>query len=109
GVTASNYLFALDAATGEKLWQFVPERTGPSNVNRGVAYWRKGDRQQLMYAFQSWLYAVDPESGLPIPTFGDNGRVSLRSGLGAAAADKFVASTTPGTIFNDLIIMPIRV
>lgn len=109
GVTASNYLFALDAATGEELWQFVPERTGPSNVNRGVAYWRKGDRQQLMYAFQSWLYAVDPESGLPIPTFGDNGRVSLRSGLGEAAADKFVASTTPGTIFNDLIIMPIRV
>ncbi len=109
GVTASNHLFALDAATGEELWRFAPDDTGPGTVNRGVAYWEKGGQQRLMYAFRSWLYAIDPASGQPISTFGENGRVSLRSGLGAAAADKFVVSTTPGTLFDDLIIMPTRV
>ncbi len=110
GVTASNYLFALDAATGDELWRFVPEQqTGPSNVNRGIAYWSKGEQHRILFAFQSWLYAIDPASGGPITSFGDNGRVSLRSGLGASAVDKFVVSTTPGTIFDDLIIMPTRV
>lgn len=110
GVTASNHLFALNAATGEELWRFTPDDgTGPSNVNRGVAFWEKEGQRQLMYAFQSWLYAIDPGSGQPISTFGDNGRVSLRSGLGEAASDKFVVSTTPGTLFNDLIIVPTRV
>lgn len=109
GVTASNYLFALDAATGSELWLFEPDSTGSPQVNRGIAYWQHGDDRRILYAFQSWLYAVDATTGKPIPAFGENGRVSLRKGLGEAAADKFVVSTTPGTIFEDLIVMPIRV
>src|SRR5690606_22106442 len=44
-----------------------------------------------------------------IDSFGDEGRVSLKSGLGESAAEKFVISTTPGTLFEDKIIMPLRV
>ena len=40
-------------------------------------------------------------------TFGDSGRVSLKSGLGANAEKKYVNSRTPGTVFEDLIIMPL--
>ena len=109
GLTASNYLFALNAATGEELWRFRPDSIGSSTVNRGVAYWEKGQDHRILYTFQSWLYAVEAETGKPITSFGENGRVSLHRGLGKAAADKFVVSTTPGTIFENLIIMPTRV
>ena len=108
GVTASNKLFALDAANGRELWGFSPESTGPSNVNRGVAFWSKGSDQRILFAFQTWLYAIHPKTGKPISGFGDGGRVSLKSGLGESSANKFVSSTTPGTIFEDLIIMPLR-
>lgn len=107
-VTASNHLFALDAETGRELWRFAPESKGASNVNRGVAYWENGKDKRILFAYQTWLYAVNAISGKPITSFGDGGRVSLRSGLGAASEDKFVSSTTPGTIFGDLIIMPLR-
>lgn len=109
GVTASNYLFALDAANGRELWRFESDSTGPSNVNRGLAYWEKDNDRRILFAAQSWLYAIDPVTGKPIPTFGEGGRVSLRAGLGAENADKFVVSTTPGTVYGDIVIMPIRV
>jgi len=107
-VTASNHLFALNAATGQELWRFSPGKKGELNVNRGVAYWSKGNDKRIMFAYQTWLYAVNAITGKPILSFGDGGRVSLRSGLGEQSATKFVSSTTPGTIFGDLIIMPMR-
>ncbi len=109
GVTASNHLFALDAGTGAERWRFQPDSTASAQVNRGVAHWRRGDDRRILYAYQSWLYAVNADTGEPIHAFGDHGRVSLREGLGDAAGDKFVVSTTPGTVFEDLIVMPIRV
>lgn len=109
GITASNHLFALDAATGQELWRFVPDSTGASHVNRGLAYWERGDDRRIFFSAQSWLYAVDMATGQPVQSFGDGGRISLGAGLGPESADKFVASTTPGTVYGDIIIMPIRV
>ncbi len=113
GVTASNGLFAVDAATGKERWKFWggTEKSVFSN-NRGITYW-PGEKQKhparLMYSFGEWLYAVNAETGEKIPSFGEDGRVSLKSGLGESAKDKFVISTTPGTLFEDKIIMPLRV
>lgn len=111
GVTASNGLFAVDAATGKELWKFWggAERSVFNN-NRGVTYWSDNDHpSRLMYSFGEWLYAVNAETGEKIASFGEEGRVSLKSGLGENAGDKFVISTTPGTLFEDKIIMPLRV
>lgn len=55
------------------------------------------------------LYAVNALSGKPIVEFGNGGSVSLKTGLGESAKEKFVISNTPGTIFEDLIIMPMRI
>ncbi|SDL64702.1 quinoprotein glucose dehydrogenase [Daejeonella rubra] len=107
-ITASNHLFALDAASGRELWRFAPEKKGPSNVNRGIAYWEKGKDKRILFAHLTWLYAINPSTGKPIPSFGEGGRVSLKSGLGEDAASEFVSSTTPGTIYGDLIVMPMR-
>ncbi|QNL51977.1 PQQ-binding-like beta-propeller repeat protein [Olivibacter sp. SDN3] len=108
-LTASNQLFALDAATGEELWRFREVSEGQSHVNRGMAYWAKGNDKRLLFTSQSYLYAIDAETGKSITSFGESGRISLRTGLSESAADKFVVSTTPGTIYQDLIMMPIRV
>ncbi len=114
GVTASNQLFALDAATGKERWRFA-ESGGASSLstNRGVVYWRSskpGDTTpaRILYAYGSSLYAINTSTGKPISDFGTDGHTSLKSGLGPTAEDKFVISNTPGTLFEDLIVMPLR-
>jgi len=109
GITASNHVFALDAATGKQKWKYVQPGEGTANINRGVTYWEEGNDKRIIYAYSSSLYALNAETGKIIESFGDKGQVSLKSGLDASTGDKFVGSTTPGTLFNDLIIMPIRV
>ncbi|MCF0057923.1 PQQ-binding-like beta-propeller repeat protein [Dyadobacter sp. CY356] len=108
GVTATNQVFALDAATGKEKWKFAAGKAGGLNTNRGVTYWTSGSESRILYAYDSWLYALDANTGQPIKSFGEDGKVSLKKGLGETAKDKFVISNTPGTLFEDLIMMPLR-
>ncbi|MGC1242002.1 MAG: PQQ-binding-like beta-propeller repeat protein [Chryseosolibacter sp.] len=105
-VTANAEPFALDAATGKEIWRI--RNTSKNNViMRGVSYWEDGDDQRILYTREHWLCAADALTGEPVMTFGDSGRVSLKTGLGANAEKKYVVSRTPGTVFEDLIIMPL--
>src|SRR5690606_23967769 len=88
GITTSNHLFALNAATGEELWRFMPDASARRHNSRGLAYWKKGEDKRLFFVSGSDLYAVDAETGKAIETFGDSARVSLRTGLREDAADK---------------------
>lgn len=105
-VTATGEPFALDAATGEELWR-IPDTTGRRVIMRGVTYWAKGDDKRILYTRGQWLCAAEALTGKPVMAFGDSGRVSLKSGLGETAAEKYVESRTPGTVFENLIIMPL--
>jgi quinoprotein glucose dehydrogenase len=109
-VTPTVQPFALDAATGKELWR-IRDTTGGTwyGTSRGVVFWQDGQEKRILYTKESWLHAVNAISGKPVESFGDSGRVSLRSGLGPSATEKFVISNTPGTVFEDLLIMPIRV
>jgi quinoprotein glucose dehydrogenase len=110
GMTASTQPFALDAATGKERWRLKEKSEAVwYSTSRGVALWKGKDEKRLFYTKESWLYALDAMTGKNILTFGDSGKVSLKAGLGPSAQDKFVISNTPGTIFEDKIIMPIRV
>ena len=109
GTTASVEVFALESATGKEVWRF--RNSGDVkwySLSRGVTHWRKGDDRRILFTAGEWIYALDAKTGRPVYSFGDSGRVSLKSGLGASAKDKFVISSTPGAIFEDLIIMPLR-
>jgi quinoprotein glucose dehydrogenase len=109
GVTPTVQIFALDAATGKELWKAGdPLKTWYSTC-RGVTYWQSGDEKRILYTVGPLLYALDARTGKIIPSFGDNGHADLHEGLGEAAKDKFVISNTPGTLFGDLIVMPVRV
>ena len=110
GMTATVQPFALNAATGEEIWRIrdTTETTWYGTA-RGLSYWEDGDDKRILFTKESFLHAVEAKTGKAIPTFGDSGRVSLKAGLGETAREKFVISNTPGTVFEDLIIMPLRV
>ena len=107
--TASLELFALDAASGEEKWRFKDTRERQwYSQNRGVVYWENGSDTRILFSAGNWLYAVDAQTGKPVNSFGDGGRLNLKSGLGPQSEKKFVIAATPGTVFKNLIIMPLR-
>lgn len=100
-------IVALDAASGRVIWR--SSRLAQTNMSRGVTYWSDGDDKRILFSTGPWLYALNAQTGKPIDSFGEKGRVSLRLGLPESAQNKFICSTTPGTIYKDLIVMPVRV
>ena len=102
--------FAVDAATGKELWKFEPGEVNPGlGVNRGVTYWEEGEDKRILYSFGENLYAINALTGKKIESFGTDGRVSLKEGLGERAANLMVLSNTPGVIYKNLIIIGSRV
>ncbi|HEY5746449.1 MAG TPA: c-type cytochrome, partial [Chryseolinea sp.] len=97
--------------TGQQIWRFdsVDKAAGGLGVNRGVTYWEEGEDKRILYSFGQHLYALDARTGKKIESFGENGRVSLKEGLGDRAANLMVVSNTPGVIYKNLIIMGSRV
>jgi len=109
GVTGDGQVFALDASNGVEQWRFMPPGERSHQTLRGLAFWEDGADRRILCAMGSSLVALDAATGRLIETFGDRGWVSLKAGLGEEAQDRWVVSTTPGTVFEDLIIMPTRV
>jgi quinoprotein glucose dehydrogenase len=104
GVSPSVQAFALNAATGEEIWKFGDPFKNGVSTSRGVSY-AKG---RIMYTSGPNLWALDAKTGKPIESFGDHGKVDLHTGLPAVSQKKFIISNTPGTVFENLIVMPIR-
>jgi quinoprotein glucose dehydrogenase len=109
GMTASTQPFALEAATGKELWRRKAEGPVMYNTSRGVTYWQKGEDKRILFTNGPWLYALNAKTGEAISSFGENGKVSLKAGLGKNAENRWVVSNTPGTVYEDMIIMPLRV
>jgi quinoprotein glucose dehydrogenase len=101
----NNSIVALDAATGRELW--LHENGRGRITTRGVNYWESADRsdRRLFYAYNNMLQAIDARTGQLIPSFGVNGRVDLREGLGRDPAKISVQSATPGRVFENLLIL----
>lgn len=114
GSSPSLKFFALNAATGEELWTFDPfaeeaYKQFGMGVNRGLCYWTDGTEKRILVTAKDYLYAIDASTGKTIPSFGENGRVSLHEGLGETFAEYFIVANTPGIIYEDLIIQGARV
>ncbi|WP_260703759.1 pyrroloquinoline quinone-dependent dehydrogenase [Edaphobacter flagellatus] len=111
GVTSSQKIFALDAASGKLLWKFdagIPGN-GPS---RGLTWWSDGKQKRLFAGIANFLYALDPATGKPVPAFGNDkanpGRINLREQLGRDPAGLSISLSTPGVVYKDLIIIGSR-
>lgn len=108
GVSSTLQAFALDAATGKEIWRFGDPLKNWASTSRGVSYWTDGLEKRILYTVGSNLWALNAETGKPISSFGDQGKIDLHLGLPPIAANKFIISNTPGTIYQNLIIMPVR-
>ncbi len=100
---------ALQAGTGKHLWTFDPfENPGPRGafgVNRGVAYWKRGYQRRIFHCASTRLYCLDANTGKPVNTFGDEGIIDLTQGLGRDITGLSYQVTTPGVIYEDLLII----
>ena len=77
---------ALNAATGHEVWTYDPYPTGTAKgVNRGVGYWTDdtpGGARRIIYSTNDGrLISLDAKTGIPDPTFGNEGVVDLRTGI----------------------------
>ena len=106
GISPSQKIFALDAATGKLLWQFDSGIKG-TQPDRGLAYWSDGGKdKRILVGVMNFVYALDVATGKPIPTFGKNGRIDLREGLGREPASaQSVDLTSPPLIYKNLFIV----
>ena len=109
GVSAANGIFALDAATGRERWRYSAPGAKSNRTLRGLVFWQHGTDRRILFTVDSWLCALNADTGLLIADFGVDGKTSLKAGLGDGARDKWVVSTTPGTLCGDIIVMPTRV
>lgn len=109
GVTAALRVVALHAETGNELWQFGDSVQVWHSTSRGVSYWENGNDKRILCTRGADLYALDALTGIPIPSFGIDGKIDMRSGMPESAKEKFVISNTPGTVFKDIIVMPLRI
>lgn len=104
--SARHRLYAINAATGEKIWSFDPFDGGEGGgVYRGVTYWEDGDDKRILYTAGDNLYAQNSLTGELIQSFGENGKVSMNVGLRGDPAKISVIPTSPGIIFEDLLIL----
>jgi quinoprotein glucose dehydrogenase len=102
--TPTMKVIALDAANGHEVWTFDPSGGTGGRArfrHRGVTV----HKDRVFVTYRNFLYALDKRTGRPIPSFGTDGRIDLREGLGMPAERASISASTPGAIFEDLIIM----
>lgn len=122
GTSPSLKLLALDAATGKLHWLFDPatfDTTANKNkyafykVNRGVVFWQDehGANQRLFYNAGSKVYCINLSDGKTVADFGKGGYLDLTENLEREPGtyNPFLSATTPGIIYNDILIIGHRV
>jgi quinoprotein glucose dehydrogenase len=105
--TPKSDVIALDAATGERRWTFTPPSPGLQPA-RGLAYWAGAGDRRILAGVMNELWALNADTGEPVASFGTGGKVDLRAGLGGDEDTHAVFLTSPGVIYQDLIIVGFR-
>ncbi|HXE34628.1 MAG TPA: PQQ-binding-like beta-propeller repeat protein, partial [Verrucomicrobiae bacterium] len=104
GITPTQKVFALDAASGKLIWKFDSGIKG-TQPDRGLAYWSNEKEKRILVGVMNFLYALDAGTGKPIASFGTEGRIDLRGDLGRNPEGQSVALTSPGIVYKDVIIV----
>lgn len=104
GITPTQKVFALDAASGKLIWKFDSGING-TQPDRGLAYWSSEKEKRILVGVMNFLYALDAGTGKPITSFGTEGRIDLRGDLGRNPERQSVTLTSPGIVYKDVIIV----
>ena len=98
--TPMDRLLALDAAAGKLEWEFNPglDRRLGFNLfaNRGIGYWKVGDKERLVLGSQSGhVYSIDRKTGRLDPRFGVNGVLDTSLSAVEGGVEGHYALTSP--------------
>lgn len=95
-------IVALDASSGKQMWSHTVEDGEPAY--RGINYWESKDRslRRLVFGAGDSLHEIDARTGVTINTFGDDGKVKMRTGSPHSLGGP---SSSPGRIFENLLIV----
>ncbi len=105
GITPTEKIFALDAATGKLFWKFDSGING-TQPDRGLTYWTDGSEKRILVGVMNFVYALDAVTGRPVASFGNQGRIDLRENLGREpVASQAVYLTSPALIYKDMLIV----
>ena len=103
---------ALDPATGTEIWTYDPGTAAWGRpgifgfATRGLGYWTDGEAERLLLCTgDSYLVALNPRTGKPIGSFGDNGRVDLTQGSRRPLDRKLVNCSAPPAIVGDVAVV----
>ncbi|MCC6294849.1 MAG: pyrroloquinoline quinone-dependent dehydrogenase [Bryobacterales bacterium] len=105
--TARVQVRALNAATGQPLWNFNPlgNSRRATGVNRGVTWFEDGKDRRLFAAIQDKLYCLNPATGELLRSFGDNGAVDLAAQFDHDMTGLSFRVTSPPVIVEDTLII----
>lgn len=113
-IGAQRDVVALDATTGQQLWQWRAQEgerfdNAPrKGSGRGLAFWRDGDEARILVITPGfYLVSLDAETGLPDPEFGENGVIDMQQGLrlGIGRDDLDIGSSMPPFVMNDVVVV----
>src|ERR1700684_874274 len=104
GLTPSQRVFALNAATGKLLWKFDSGMRGTQR-DRGLSYWSDSNSSRILVGVMNFVYALDAATGKAIATFGKDGRIDLREDLDRDPASQSIYMTSPAVVYQDLMIV----
>lgn len=113
---AKNVLISLNAETGEETWRYDPEAV-PSATHqyartcRGISYFKAPDTyigecpERIVTAtIDARMIAVDAHSGKLCKSFGNNGEINLRKGLGEHLPNQYYV-TSPPLVAGDVLVV----
>ena len=115
GAAKNGSLVAIDATTGREIWEhkFPPPPAGGRggvgglSAYRGLNYWESKDRsdRRIFVQVNGYIQAIDAKTGNPVPTFGLNGRVDMKTGMTRPMAASSMGTRSPGQVFENLLIL----
>ena len=97
---------ALDAASGEEIWNYELPSSTPTS--RGVEFWAGDGRTPAQIVFGSndgKLYSLSAQTGEPNPKFGDNGILNINTEDIMRGLPGGNRVTSPPHVYKNLVIL----
>lgn len=112
--TPLNRVIALNATTGEQVWDFDPgvENTGIWNRCRGVGYYQSAQAAQgdicaeriVLTTLDARLIQLDSQTGELCQDFGTGGTVDLKAGMGEIKPSHYQPTSMPTIVGGRVVV-----